>query len=79
MVDSSSATSDDQNKEKEIIAPKDLQQVIFGESHSIQITTFRLNGSNYFWWHQSIQLYICGRGKLGYLNGERPKPDTADP
>lgn len=24
-------------------------------------------------------MYIRGRGKLGYLNGERPKPDTIDP
>ncbi|KAI5384106.1 hypothetical protein KIW84_071211 [Lathyrus oleraceus] len=48
MTDNSSATSDDQNKEKEIFVPKDLQRVIFGESHFVQITTFRLNGSNYF-------------------------------
>ncbi|KAI5434790.1 hypothetical protein KIW84_021561 [Lathyrus oleraceus] len=62
MADSSSATSDNQNKEKEIVVPKDMHRVIFGESHSIQITTFRLNGR-----------------KLGYLNGERPKPDIDDP
>lgn len=79
MADSSLATNDDQNKQKEIVVPKDLQRVIFDESHSVQITTFRLNGLNYFRWHQSVQLYIPGRGKVGYLNGERPKPDIVDP
>src|ERR1044072_5805598 len=83
MVDSSSATGDDQNKEEEIVVPtqppRQAQRIVFGESHSVQITTFRLNGSNFFRWYQSVQLYIRGRGKLGYLTGEQPEPNPADP
>src|ERR1044072_6853114 len=45
MADSSSATGDDQNKEEEIVVPKQPprqeQRIVFGESHSFQITTFR--------------------------------------
>ncbi|XP_057416096.1 uncharacterized protein LOC130710761 [Lotus japonicus] len=65
--------------ESHSVPPRQEQRVLFGESHSVQITTFRLNGSNYFRWSQSVQLYIRGRGKLGYLTGEKPMPDIADP
>ncbi|KAJ1420634.1 hypothetical protein SESBI_14208 [Sesbania bispinosa] len=44
-----------------------------------KITSFRLNESNYLRWSQFVQMYIRGRGKLGYLTGERLEPDIIDP
>ncbi|KAJ1413354.1 Gag-polypeptide of LTR copia-type [Sesbania bispinosa] len=83
MADSSLATNDNQKKEnstlKDSQPPKQEQRVLFGDSHSVQITSFRLNGSNYLRWSQSMQMYIRGRGKLGYLTGERLEPDITDP
>ena len=49
------------------------------ESHSIQITTIRLNGENFLRWSQSVRMYIRGRGKIGYLTGEKKEPTTDDP
>lgn len=60
--------------------PKNEQKVAYGgDSHSIQITSFRLNGSNYFRWSQSVQMYIRGKGKMGYLTGDRKEPNANDP
>ena len=49
------------------------------ESHSVQITTIRLNGDNFLRWSQSVRMYIRGRGKMGYLTGEKTAPAKADP
>uniref|UniRef100_A0A2N9I543 Retrovirus-related Pol polyprotein from transposon RE1 n=1 Tax=Fagus sylvatica TaxID=28930 RepID=A0A2N9I543_FAGSY len=49
------------------------------ESHSVQITTIRLNGDNFLRWSQSVRMYIRGRGKMGYLTGEKTAPAEADP
>ncbi|RVW43202.1 hypothetical protein CK203_089733 [Vitis vinifera] len=49
------------------------------ESHSIQITTIRLNGDNFLRWPQSVRMYIRGRGKMGYLTGEKKAPAVDDP
>ncbi|RVW45622.1 Retrovirus-related Pol polyprotein from transposon RE1 [Vitis vinifera] len=49
------------------------------ESHSIQITTICLNGDNFLRWSQSVQMYIRGRGKMGYLTGEKKAPAVDDP
>ena len=49
------------------------------ESHSIQITRIRLNGDNFLRWSQSIQMYIRGRGKMGYLTGKKKAPAVDDP
>lgn len=48
------------------------------ESHSIQITTIRLNGENFLRWSQSVRMYIRGRGKIGYLTGDKKEPDPKD-
>ncbi|XP_074346526.1 uncharacterized protein LOC141685315 [Apium graveolens] len=48
------------------------------ESHSIQITTIRLNGENFQRWSQSVRMYIRGRGKIGYLTGDKKEPDAKD-
>ena len=49
------------------------------DSHPVQITTIRLNGDNYLRWSQSVRMYIRGRGKIGYLTGEKKAPAPEDP
>ena len=49
------------------------------ESHPVQITTIRLNGDNFLRWSQSVRMYIRGRGKIGYLTGQKAAPATEDP
>ncbi|RVW39021.1 hypothetical protein CK203_089160 [Vitis vinifera] len=49
------------------------------ESHSVQITTIRLNGDNFLRWSQSVRMYIRGREKMGYLTGEKKAPTVVDP
>ncbi|XP_060973285.1 uncharacterized protein LOC133038863 [Cannabis sativa] len=48
------------------------------ESHSVQITTIRLNGENFMRWYQSVKMYMKGRGKMGYLTGEKKAPAETD-
>ena len=48
-------------------------------SHSVQITTIRLNGDNFLRWSQSVRMYIRGCGKIGYLTGDKPAPAPEDP
>jgi transposase InsO family protein len=80
MTDSSSVNSEEENRTPKNVLPKNEQKVAYGgDSHSIQITSFRLNGSNYFRWSQSVQMYIRGKGKMGYLTGDRKEPDASDP
>ncbi|RVW16372.1 hypothetical protein CK203_067829 [Vitis vinifera] len=49
------------------------------KSHFVQITTIRLNGDNFLRWSQSVRMYIRGRGKMGYLMGEKKAPTVDDP
>lgn len=51
---------------------------VTSESHSVQITTIRLNGDNFLRWSQSVRMYIRGRGKMGYLTGEKKAPAVDD-
>ncbi|KAG8375957.1 hypothetical protein BUALT_Bualt09G0013200 [Buddleja alternifolia] len=44
------------------------------DNPSIQITSHKLNGSNFREWYQSVLLVIKGRGKMGYLTGARKEP-----
>lgn len=39
----------------------------------------KLNGSNYALWSQVVEMYISGKDKLGYINGELAPPPTTDP
>ncbi|KAL9441801.1 hypothetical protein AB3S75_020326 [Citrus x aurantiifolia] len=48
-------------------------------SHSVQITTIRLNGDNFLRWSQSVQMYIRGQGKIGYITGDKKVPANDDP
>jgi hypothetical protein len=41
--------------------------------------TIKLNGTNYALWSQIIEMYILGKDKLGYINGDLPQPDPNDP
>ena len=80
MIDSSSINSEEENKTPKNMLPKKEKKVAYGgDCHSIQITSFRLNGSNYFRWSQSVQMYICGKGKMGYLTGDHKEPDDSNP
>ena len=46
------------------------------DSHSLQITQYKLNGTNFQESSQSVLLVVRGKGKAGYLIGAVPKPNT---
>ncbi|MCI04263.1 hypothetical protein A2U01_0025309, partial [Trifolium medium] len=39
----------------------------------------KLDGSNYPLWSQIVEMYISGKDKLGYINGDLPQPLSTDP
>ncbi|XP_059625859.1 uncharacterized protein LOC132268941 [Cornus florida] len=39
------------------------------ENPGLQITTVKLDGSNYLIWAQSAKMFIGGKGKIGYITG----------
>ena len=39
----------------------------------------KLDGSNYALWSQVVKMYISGKDKLGYINGELTQPSPTDP
>uniref|UniRef100_A0A2N9FJS7 Retrotransposon Copia-like N-terminal domain-containing protein n=1 Tax=Fagus sylvatica TaxID=28930 RepID=A0A2N9FJS7_FAGSY len=39
----------------------------------------KLNDTNYALWSQVVEMYISGKDKLGYINGDLPQPPTTDP
>ncbi|RVW35157.1 Retrovirus-related Pol polyprotein from transposon TNT 1-94 [Vitis vinifera] len=39
----------------------------------------KLDGTNYALWSQVIEMYVAGKDKLGYINGDLPQPLTTDP
>jgi hypothetical protein len=41
------------------------------DSHTVPITTIRLNGDNFLCWSQSVRMSIRGRGKMSYFIGKR--------
>ena len=38
----------------------------------------KLNGTNYAIWSQIMEMYISGKDKLGYINGDLPQPTPTD-
>lgn len=46
------------------------------EALNTLITTVRFDETNYLPWFNSAQLYIIGKGKLGYLKGETKAPTS---
>ncbi|KAL5857493.1 hypothetical protein ACOSQ3_004951 [Xanthoceras sorbifolium] len=51
---------------------------IENSNHPVKITTIKLNGDNFLHWSLSVQMYIRGRGKLGYLTGDKAEPPASD-
>ncbi|KAL5745423.1 hypothetical protein ACOSP7_026569 [Xanthoceras sorbifolium] len=51
---------------------------IENSNHPVKITTIKLNGDNFLRWSLSVQMYIRGRGKLGYLTGHKAEPPASD-
>uniref|UniRef100_A0A2N9FA47 Integrase catalytic domain-containing protein n=1 Tax=Fagus sylvatica TaxID=28930 RepID=A0A2N9FA47_FAGSY len=49
------------------------------DNMSMQMTSNKLDGTNYSAWSQFVELYVTGKGKLGYLTGEKIKPAISDP
>ena len=39
----------------------------------------KLNGSNYAFWSQVVEMYISGKDELGYITGDSPQPLKTDP
>ncbi|KAK6923031.1 Retrotransposon Copia-like, N-terminal [Dillenia turbinata] len=39
----------------------------------------KLDGTNYAFWSKVIEMYISGKDKLGYINGDLPPPSQTDP
>ena len=39
----------------------------------------KFDGSNYALWSQIVEMYISGKDKLGYINGDFPQPPPTDP
>ncbi|XP_057948387.1 uncharacterized protein LOC131144058 [Malania oleifera] len=61
----------------------DSETTSIGGSNGLDNTAFplsveKLNGKNFCEWAQSIKLVIKGKGRLGYLTGERRKLDSTD-
>ncbi|XP_050204868.1 uncharacterized protein LOC126654907 [Mercurialis annua] len=50
------------------------QYIAPSDNASFQITSHKLNGSNFREWYQSILLVMKGRGKMGYLTGVNTAP-----
>ena len=47
--------------------------------YSIALINIKLDGSNYALWSQVVEMYISGKDKMGYINGDCPPPPRADP
>ncbi|CAN1309870.1 hypothetical protein LINPERPRIM_LOCUS27844 [Linum perenne] len=48
------------------------------DSYPGQVVIYKLDGSNYLHWSQSVLMYITRRGKAGYLHGTTEKPAKTD-
>ncbi|XP_059638974.1 uncharacterized protein LOC132281274 [Cornus florida] len=48
------------------------------ENPGLQITTVKLDGSNYLIWAQSAKMFIGGKGKIGYITGSEKEPAESE-
>ena len=48
--------------------------VIENTTSNVLITSHKLGENNYLQWSQSVRLFICGKGKLGYIDGKMVVP-----
>ena len=46
---------------------------------SIAQIGIKLDGTNYAFWSQVVEMYISGKDKLGYINGDFLQPEPTDP
>ncbi|KAF5454826.1 hypothetical protein F2P56_024463 [Juglans regia] len=46
---------------------------------SVASIGIKLDGSNYALWSQVVEMYISGKDKLGYINGDFPQSSSTDP
>lgn len=51
--------------------------IITGESAVAQIN-IKLDGTNYALWSQIVEMYISGKDKMGYINGDLLQPEIND-
>lgn len=50
-----------------------------GSDHTVAPIGIKLDGNNYPLWSQVVEMYISGKDKLGYINGDLPQPPQTDP
>ncbi|KAJ9561371.1 hypothetical protein OSB04_006531 [Centaurea solstitialis] len=60
------------------LATGNAQNAPYTDNSSLVITNHKLDGKNFLQWSQSVLMVIRGRGKLGYLTGEIPRPTQTD-
>ncbi|MCI32447.1 hypothetical protein A2U01_0053661, partial [Trifolium medium] len=58
--------------------PQTHTQIQTNDSSAAQIG-IKLDDSNYPLWSQVVEMFISGKDKLGYINGELPQPELTDP
>ncbi|KAJ0048821.1 hypothetical protein Pint_15647 [Pistacia integerrima] len=49
------------------------------EPSAVASIGIKLNETNYALWSQVVEMYISGKDKLGYINGDIPQPSLTDP
>lgn len=60
----------------EALSRTQASSVVEATTASINI---KLNESNYALWSQVVEMYISGKDRLGYINGDLPQPSQTDP
>jgi len=60
------------------LSQNQMQTHTTNDSSAAQIV-IKLDGSNYPLWSQIVEMYISGKDKLGYINGDLPRPLSTDP
>lgn len=46
--------------------------------HAVVPAGIKLDGNNYPLWSQMVEMYISGKDKQGYINGDLPQPPQID-
>lgn len=58
-----------------------LNQIQTPPSHEsiVALIGIKLDDTNYVLWSQVVEMYILGKGKLGYINDDFQQPQEVDP
>jgi hypothetical protein len=56
-----------------------VQTTTHSTENSTALIGIKLDSSNYGLWSQVVEMYISGKDKLGFINGDYPPPPTTDP